>query len=179
MRYFLLSPVLVTLLSLAGCTAGGIYVPPTVPPERRYATIETARGTIRCVLRADAAPKTVANFGKLANERFYDGHTFFRVESGLVIQGGSPNDDASGDIGYTIEAEIGLPHYAGALAMARTDDSVNPERRSSGSQFYITMDRISYLDGGYTVFGYCTDSLDVIRKIQQGDKMRRVRVEVQ
>jgi len=99
------------------------------------------------------------------------------VEPGFVIQGGSPNDQASGSIGYTIEAEIRLPHQAGALAMARTPDSVNPERRSDGSQFYITLAATPHLDGAYTVFGDCSASLDVIRRIQVGDKMIRVRVE--
>ncbi len=181
--------LLLGLLLLAGCTAGGIYVPPTLTPlaggggggggatgPQKVALIETPRGTIRCVLRPAEAPKTVANWEKLANEGWYDGHTFFRVDPGFVIQGGSPDDTAMGDIGYTIEAEIGLPHTAGALAMARTGDSVNPERRSSGSQFYITLEATPQLDGAYTVFGYCTESLDVVRKIQVGDPMLSVRV---
>jgi len=179
MRSIRLSAVLVSLLSLAGCTAGGIYIPPTLPPEGEYAIIETGRGTIRCELRPDAAPDTVANFEKLANEGFYDGHTFFRVEPGFVIQGGSPDDTAGGNIGYTIDAEINLLHLAGALAMARTADAVNPERRSDGSQFYITLDRVPQLDGGYTVFGYCSGSLAVVRAIQVGDVMTRVRVGVE
>jgi len=170
--------MLCLVLLLAGCTYG-VYIPPTLTPpsQRPVAVIETNRGTIRCELRPDAAPKTVENFTKLANQGWYDGHTFFRVEPGFVIQGGSPNDQASGSIGYTIEAEIRLPHQAGALAMARTPDSVNPERRSDGSQFYITLAATPHLDGAYTVFGDCSASLDVIRRIQVGDKMIRVRVE--
>jgi len=164
-------------LFLAACTAGGIYIPPTLPPEGLYARIETTRGTILCELRPDAAPKTVANFRKLADAGWYDGHTFFRVEPGFVIQGGSPDDTATGSIGYTIEAEISLPHRPGALAMARTGDAVNPERRSDGSQFYITLGETPHLDGAYTVFGYCTGSLDVARQIQVGDRILRVRVE--
>ncbi|MGC8874709.1 MAG: peptidylprolyl isomerase [Chloroflexia bacterium] len=169
--------LMLTLLWLTACTAGGIHIPPTLPPEGVYARIETVRGTIVCQLRPDAAPKTVANFTKLANAGWYDGHTFFRVEPGFVIQGGSPDDTASGSIGYTIEAEISLPHRPGAIAMARTADTVNPERRSDGSQFYITLGETPHLDGAYTVFGYCTDSLEVARRIQQGDRMLRVRVE--
>lgn len=165
------------LLWLTACTAGGIYIPPTLPPEGVYARIETTRGTIVCQLRPDAAPQTVANFRKLANEGWYDGRAFFRVEPGFVIQGGSPDDTATGSIGYTIEAEISLPHRPGAIAMARTADAVNPERRSDGSQFYITLGETPQLDGAYTVFGYCTDSLDVARRIQPGDRMLRVRVE--
>jgi peptidyl-prolyl cis-trans isomerase B (cyclophilin B) len=173
-----------TALLLAGCTAGGIYIPPTIPPISSgqtatglVAVIETNRGVISCELRPDAAPKTVENFQKLANDGWYDGHTFFRVEPGLLIQGGSPDDSSTGSLGYTIEAEIQLPHKAGALAMARTGDSVNPERRSDGSQFYITLVETPYLDeGGYTVLGYCDGSLNVLRQIQKDDVMTRVRV---
>jgi peptidyl-prolyl cis-trans isomerase B (cyclophilin B) len=178
---------LLVFFALVGCTAGGIYVPPTLTPlpgeeplsaaGQMIATIETNRGTILCVLRPDTAPQTVANFEQLANSGWYDGHTFFRVDPGFVIQGGSPTDDARGDIGYTVEAEIGLPHEEGALAMARTGDDVNPERRSSGSQFYITLAATPQLDGAYTVFGYCNQTMDVVKKIQIGDVMRQVRVE--
>ncbi len=192
MKRLLLGVLLVVILVLSSCTAGGVYIPPTFTPapgesnpasgsdntsgSTAIATIETKRGTIVCQLRPDAAPQTVANFTKLANEGWYDGHTFFRVEPGFVIQGGSPNDTASGDIGYTVPAEINLKHKPGALATARTGDQVNPKRESSGSQFYITLGDTSSLDGAYTVFGYCDQSMDVIGKIQKGDTMTKVRV---
>ena len=175
-------------LCLAGCTAGNVYVPPTLTPVggaapaangQKVAVIETVRGTIYCTLRPDVAPQTVANFEKLANEGFYDGKVFFRVEPGFVIQGGSPTNDATGDIGYTVPAEINLTHTAGALATARTGDAVNPTRASSGSQFYITLAATPHLDGAYTVFGDCGESLDVVLQIQKGDAMQRVRVQEQ
>ncbi len=186
---------LLAVLVLAGCTAGDVYIPPTLTPRagseptarpavstpasgQKVAIIQTNRGTIQCTLRPDAAPQTVANFEKLANEGFYDGRKFFRVEPGFVIQGGSPDDTAMGDLGYTVPAEIQLPHTAGALAMARVGDQFNPTRASSASQFYITLAARSDLDqGGYTVFGYCGESLSVILSIQVGDVMTRVRVE--
>jgi peptidyl-prolyl cis-trans isomerase B (cyclophilin B) len=182
--------VLCAGLVLASCTAGDVYIPATLTPlagaatpvaqaGQKVATIETVRGTIYCVLRPDVAPQTVANFEKLASEGFYDGKTFFRLEPGFVIQGGSPTNDATGDIGYTVPAEINLPHTAGALAMARTGDSVNPSRASSGSQFYITLAATPGLDGAYTVFGDCGGSMDVVLKIQKGDVMTSVRVEDQ
>jgi len=169
-------------LVLAGCTAGNIYIPPTLTPLKaatgqKVAVIETARGAITCILRPDVAPKTVANFEKLASSGFYNGKTFFRVESNFVIQGGSPTNDATGDVGYTVPAEISLKHTAAALAMARTGDSVNPTRASSGSQFYITLRATTELDGAYTVFGDCSQSLAVVQKIEKGDAMQRVRVE--
>jgi len=114
------------------------------------------------------------NFIKLVNEKFYDGLLFHRVIKDFMIQGGDPlSKDApagkmlgAGDPGYTIPAEI-LPqfsHKKGALAAARTN---NPERRSSGSQFYIVHNNngTPHLDGQYTVFGEVIEGMDVIDKI--------------
>lgn len=95
----------------------------------------------------DATPLHRDNFMKLVREGFYDDLLFHRVIKGFMIQGGDPNSrDAapdkplgSGGPGYTIPAEFvdTLVHLKGALAAARTGDQVNPEKRSSGSQFYI------------------------------------------
>jgi len=114
------------------------------------------------------------NFIKLTNEKFYDGLLFHRVIKDFMIQGGDPDSKnatpdkrlGSGDPGYTLPAEI-LPqfkHKKGALAAARTN---NPERRSSGSQFYIVHNNngTPHLDGQYTVFGEVIEGFDVIDKI--------------
>lgn len=106
-----------------------------------YAKIETSYGDI-VVRLYDSTPLHRDNFIKLANDGFYDGLLFHRVINNFMIQGGDPNSkDATADQflggggpGYTIEAEIGAIHLKGALAAARTQ---NPEKRSSGSQFYI------------------------------------------
>ena len=92
---------------------------------------------------------TSKNFLKLAKEGYYDGTLFHRVIKDFMIQGGDPDSKGApagkmlgvGDPGYTLEAEIkdGLFHKRGALAAARQGDEVNPERRSSGSQFYIVL----------------------------------------
>lgn len=116
-------------------------------------------------LNGKAAPKTVANFIKLANEGFYKGLKFHRIVQGFMIQGGDPKGDGTGGPGYTIPAEIGLKHTTGAIAMARTGDAVNPTKASSGSQFYITLAPQTSLDGQYTVFGYVTSGMDVVTKI--------------
>ena len=120
----------------------------TAPVETgRIVDIETTAGPIK-VLLYDATPKHQENFLKLASEGYYDGVLFHRVIKDFMVQTGDPaSKDAapgamlgSGDPGYTIEAEIDYPrlyHKYGALAAARTGDNVNPERRSSGSQFYI------------------------------------------
>jgi cyclophilin family peptidyl-prolyl cis-trans isomerase len=139
------------------------------PGETYVATISTEKGDIVVRLDAAAAPQTVNNFVFLAREGFYDGLTFHRVEPGFVIQGGDPLGSGRGGPGYTVPAEIGLPHVEGAIAMARKGDPVNPTRASSGSQFYITLAPTPFLDGAYTVFGQVIEGMDVVKSIEVGD----------
>ncbi|MDE6310031.1 MAG: peptidylprolyl isomerase [Muribaculaceae bacterium] len=109
--------------------------------------ISTTMGDIRIRLFGDT-PAHRDNFVKLVKEGYYNGVLFHRVISDFMIQTGDPDSKTaakgqqlgSGGPGYTLEAEIKFPkhfHQRGALAAARTGDQVNPERRSSGSQFYI------------------------------------------
>ena len=113
--------------------------------------IQTTLGDI--VLRLyDETPLHRDNFLKLVKAGFYDGTLFHRVIQNFMIQGGDPDSKGApadkmlgvGGPGYTIEAEIkdGLFHKRGALAAARQGDEVNPERRSSGSQFYIVWGQV-------------------------------------
>ncbi len=134
-------------------------------PASAVATIDTNMGAFQVTLNGKAAPTTVANFIKLANAGFYNNLTFHRIVSGFMIQGGDPKGDGTGGPGYTIPAEIGLKHTAGAIAMARLGDQVNPTKASSGSQFYVTLAPQTSLDGQYTVFGYVTFGMDVVTKI--------------
>jgi cyclophilin family peptidyl-prolyl cis-trans isomerase len=124
------------------------------------------------------APKSVANFIKLAKKGFYDGLTFHRVVPGFVAQGGDPNGDGSGGPGYTIKGEFtdnGVnntqKHVKGAVAMARTND---PD--SAGSQFYICLDDQPSLDGKYAVFGQVVKGMEYVEQIQVGDKMEKVTI---
>lgn len=137
------------------------------------ATIVTDKGNIVAELYQDT-PESLNNFVTLALGGFYDGLTFHRVEPGFVIQGGDPLGQGNGGPGYTIPAEIKHPHPRGALAWARTGDEVNPERRSSGSQFYITLDETQFLDGAYTVFGFVVEGMDVADQIAVGDEITRI-----
>ncbi len=145
--------------------------------KKYYAVIETDKGNITCVLYPQQAPLSVTNFIQLAQSGFYNGLKFHRVVPGFVIQGGDPTGTGTGGPGYTIPAEIGLPHESGALAWARLPDQANPQRRSSGSQFYITLDKVSFLDGQYTVFGQTVQGMDVIQKIKQGDVIKTIKIE--
>ena len=158
----------------------------TAPPEMvinldeiYVATIQTSKGDIVVELYAQEAPQSVNNFVVLADLGFYDGLTFHRVvkdPSPFVIQGGDPLGVGEGGPGYTVPAEIGLPHLKGALAYARLPDQVNPEMASSGSQFYITLDATPFLDGGYTVFGQVIEGMDIAEKIEQGDKIEMITI---
>ena len=149
--------------------------PMTVDAKKNYvATITTSKGNIVVSLDPSAAPQTVNNFVFLANQGFYDGLTFHRVEPGFVIQGGDPLGKGTGGPGYTVPAEIKLAHVEGAIAMARTSDQVNPKRESSGSQFYITLAATPFLDGQYTAFGKVTSGMDVVKKIAVGDVIQKI-----
>ena len=110
----------------------------------KKALIETEYGNMTVELY-NSTPAHRDNFVKLVNEGFYDDLLFHRIISGFMIQGGDPNSKGaapgqrlgSGGPGYTIPAEIGAPHFKGTLAAARLGGPSNPEKRSSGSQFYI------------------------------------------
>ncbi|EKD41914.1 MAG: peptidylprolyl isomerase A (peptidyl-prolyl cis-trans isomerase) [uncultured bacterium] len=147
--------------------------------KKYIALIKTDKGDINCELDPKAAPLGVTNFIQLAKGGFYNGLTFHRVVPNFVIQGGDPQGTGSGGPGYTIPAEIGLKHVKGALAWARLGDEVNPQRSSSGSQFYITLEATAFLDGAYSVFGHTIAGEDVVAKIAQGDKIKEVQILVQ
>ena len=119
--------------------------------EHMKVKIETTLGDITVRLY-DETPIHRDNFVKLVKEGYYDGTLFHRVIKDFMIQGGDPDSKGApagkmlgvGGPDYTLEAEIkdNLYHKRGALAAARQGDEVNPERRSSGSQFYIVWGQV-------------------------------------
>src|ERR671923_2690379 len=112
------------------------------------AILQTSAGPVTVELHDEAAPKTVANFRKLAADGFYDGLTFHRVIKDFMIQGGCPEGTGRGGPGYEFEDEINEHKLVrGALAMANRGPNTN------GSQFFIlTREEASWLDGKHTVF---------------------------
>jgi cyclophilin family peptidyl-prolyl cis-trans isomerase len=125
------------------------------------ATLHTNHGQIELELFDDDAPKTVANFVKLAGEGFYDGVVFHRVIPDFMIQGGDPTGTGTGGPGYTFEDEIN-PHPVarGALAMANAGPDTN------GSQFFIvTAEACPWLDGKHTVFGRVSGGMETVDEI--------------
>lgn len=134
--------------------------------DHPVATIETSMGTIVIKLDHTAAPKTVENFVKLANDGFYNNLKFHRVVADFVIQAGDPKGDGTGGPGFTVPAEIKLTHELGAIGMASTGAGAD----SNGSQFYITVAdnaNTRSLDGKYTIFGYVTSGMDIAQKISK------------
>ena len=116
--------------------------------------IHTDHGIMKIEFYDDDAPKTVANFAKLAKDGYYDGLTFHRVIPNFMIQGGCPEGTGRGGPGYTIEDEFdGVKQYhdRGVLSMANTG-----RPNSGGSQFFICHNRSNtgHLDRRHTVFGH-------------------------
>lgn len=135
----------------------------------QLAILETSAGQMVLALWPDVAPKTVANFTKLAQEGFYDGTCFHRIVRGFMIQGGDPltkdparvSEWGTGGPGYKIAAEFNdRSHVRGVISMAR---SQHPD--SAGSQFFICLGDAKFLDRQYTAFGQLTQGDDVLGAI--------------
>ena len=125
-------------------------------------------GTMTAELYPEKAPKTVANFLKLADEGFFEGLIFHRVIRGFMIQGGGYTEDMSDTDATAIKGEFkangfmanDLKHTRGVLSMARTSD---PD--SASSQFFVMHADAPHLDAQYAGFGKLTDGFDVLDAI--------------
>ncbi len=178
---------------------------PGVKPPRLTgsATVEMKlkQGTVTIVVDGEHAPATAGNFIDLVNRGFYTNLTFHRVEKDpapFVVQGGDPEGNGTGgfidpatskprNIPLEILAEgektptygkvldsstkPQLKHTKGAVAMARSQSP-----NSASSQFYITLTDTKFLDGSYAVFGYVTSGMDVVDKIQVGDRIESIKI---
>ncbi len=132
------------------------------------AVLKTSLGTIVFRFNEKDAPNHVANFKRLATEKFYDGTTFHRVIPNFMIQGGDPNskdadrgNDGMGGSGRNVNAEFNAnKHLRGTVSMARAQDP-----NSASSQFFICVKPQPSLDGKYSVFGQVIEGMDVVDKI--------------
>ncbi len=133
--------------------------------------MQTTEGPIVFELFEGDAPKTVANFRKLASDGFYDGVVFHRVIPDFMIQGGDPTGTGRGGPGYTFEDEPNEHRVVrGALAMANAGPNTN------GSQFFIvTTDEAPWLDGKHTVFGRVVEGMEVVDQISEVERDRNDR----
>ncbi len=179
-KIFQLVPVLVLLSTLAWADSRGVpFVVPkdsTALPET--ALIETSKGSFEVRFYREEAPITVSNFVHLAKKNFYRNVSFHRLIPGYVIQGGDPTGvGKSGGPGYTVPPEFSnIRHVKGTIGMARLPGAKNPERRSNGSQFYISLTSAPQLDGLYTVFAQVIRGMEIVEKLEVGDSIERVRL---
>lgn len=163
--------ILVSILCLTGCGKKEYDNPIVTMNIKDY-------GTIKIELYPKYAPNTVANFVNLVEEGFYNGNTFHRLVPGFVLQGGDPEGNGTGGPGYSIKGEFRengytkntLKHKAGIISMAR---SASPD--SAGSQFFIVLadsQMISAsLDNKYAAFGKVIEGLEIIKKIEDSEKV--------
>ncbi len=141
----------------------------------KKAEMRTDKGTMTIEFFEKDAPKTVANFVKLAESGYYDGIVFHRVIPNFMVQGGDPSGTGAGGPGYSIDCELtgdNQYHDRGVLSMAHRG------RNTGGSQFFICHNRqnTAHLDRNHTVFGKVVEGLDVLDEIRQGDKIQGITV---
>ncbi|MCY7358289.1 MAG: peptidylprolyl isomerase [Rudanella sp.] len=141
----------------------------------KKAEMRTDKGTMTIEFYEQDAPKTVANFIKLAESGYYDGIKFHRVIPDFMVQGGDPDGTGGGGPGYSIDCELtgdNQHHDRGVLSMAHRG------RNTGGSQFFICHNRqnTAHLDRNHTVFGKVVEGLDVLDEIRQGDKIQSIAV---
>jgi len=140
--------------------------------ENQYVAINTDYGQIVVELFSQVTPNAVKNYLNKVNTNYYDGLIFHRVVPGFVVQGGDPTGTGTG--GGKINSELNqIPFVKGSLGLARTPDS---KEISNDSQFFIclTDEQCGQLTGDYVNFGRVVTGMDIVAKIQVGDKMNSI-----
>ncbi|MDZ7374859.1 MAG: peptidylprolyl isomerase [candidate division KSB1 bacterium] len=151
---------------------------PVQPNER--VVVETDFGRMVIQLFTEKAPLHTQYFKRLAKTGFYDCTLFHRVQKDFVIQGGDilsrdadVTNDGTGSAGYRIPAEFNdIPHEKGTVSMARGRDP-----NSAGTQFFICLKRLPFLDRQYTAFGKVIEGLDVLDKIAAVETTQQPRMQ--
>lgn len=150
----------------------------TLGPEVAVVTIKVGkeRDLRRVVIGFydGAAPLHVQNFKDLVARRYYNGMRFHRAFPDSLLQTGDPcsrygptDRTGTGGPGYTLPAEIRLPHTKGSVAMSRIEGDINPAKVSNGGQFYICLKAQPKLNGKYTVFGRVLEGMDALGEISR------------
>lgn len=148
-----------------------LRVDPPYSGPARVAVVRTERGVIEIALDAAAAPRTVANYIRLAKSGYFDGITFHRVVPDFVVQAGCPRGDGWGGPGYAIPCEYSdRPYKMGTVGMALSG------KDTGGSQWFITLSPQPRLEERYTVFGQVLTGMDVAERIMPGDRILRVTI---
>lgn len=150
----------------------------TLGPEVAVVTVKVGkeRDLRRIVigLYDGSAPLHAQNFKDLVRKRYYNGMRIHRAFPGSLVQTGDPcskhgpnERTGTGGPGYTVPAEIRLPHKKGSVAMSRIDGDINPAKVSNGGQFYVCLKDQPKLNGQYTVFGRVLEGLDALEEISR------------
>lgn len=146
-----------------------LYLAEIRTPKARKARIVTSRGNMVIEFLPGAAPNTVANFVRLAEQGYYDNLSFHRVVPNFVTQDGCPRGDGWGGPGYAIRCEYNdLRYDAGMVGMALTG------KDTGGSQYFITQTPQPHLDGRYTIFARLVEGADRLPRLLPGDVIQRV-----
>jgi peptidyl-prolyl cis-trans isomerase A (cyclophilin A) len=134
--------------------------------ETLTATLTTNQGAITIRLLPDYAPKTVQNFVKLAEEKFYDGTIFHRVITQFMIQGGDPTGTGTGGPGYQFDDEIHPDlTFNKKYQLAMANAGKRGGHGTNGSQFFITVSEPYWLNGKHTIFGDVISGQEVVEAI--------------
>ncbi len=137
----------------------------SIAPDQQV-TIKTGKGDIVIQLMEEQSPGSVSNFIRLIKENFYKNSFIHRVVPNFVIQNGCPRGDGWGSPPFTIGSELGPLYYEeGSVGMASAG------KDTEGSQWFITHSPTPHLDGRYTIFGKVVSGMDVVHKIEVGDRI--------
>jgi len=137
----------------------------------KFAEIITDEGNFVIEFFPEYSPITVGNFCKLAEEDFYNGIEFHRIVPGFVIQVGDPSGTGWGGPGYDIISEFSpLPYEIGMVGMASAG------KDTEGSQFFVMQGNYPHLNGRYSLFAKVVSGIEVVYKLQQGDKINSVQL---
>ncbi len=148
--------------------------PRTFPRLKRSPKVRVAteRGVFVIQLTADGAPNHVASFAQSVSERFYDGLSWHRVVTAFVVQGGDPRGSGWGDAGWRLSDEINrLPFDRGTVGMPKAG------KDTGGCQLFISLVPTPHLDGRYTAFGKVVSGMDVVDRLEPGDKILSMRLQ--
>ena len=161
-------PATPTPVALAASHPINWAVAEAVPAGQR-AVVRTNRGDVTLQLLVEDAPGSVASFVELVRRGFYDGKSFHRVVPNFVVQGGDPRGDGWGSVDYNLRSEFAdLRYGAGAVGLASAG------KDTESCQWFITHAPAPHLDGRYTIFAQVINGMDVVEKLEIGDKIEQI-----
>ena len=138
-------------------------------PLGQQVRLRTSKGIILLELKPNEAPGAVASFVTLLNQHFYDNLYFHRVVPNFVAQGGDPRGDGNGSAPYNLRSEFGdLRYEEGSVGLASAG------KDTESCQFFITHTPTPHLDGRYPIFAQVVGGMDVVHKLDIGDRILSV-----